>query len=89
MEQWEESANEYREEKRMLRVGPEELERAAKRVRAEDVKEVMKSHRDIVKKAIYAGSTPDIDVSKVPTTDIMTTTPVTSNKRTKGTNAHF
>ena len=40
MEQWEESANEYREEKRMLRVGPEELERVAKRVimRAEDVK---------------------------------------------------
>ena len=73
----------------MLRVGPEELERAAKRVRAEDVKEVMKAHRDIVKEAAHAGSTPDIDVSKVTTTDTMNTTPVTSNKRMKGTNAHF
>ena len=50
---------------------------------------MMEAHRDIVKKAVYAGSTPDIDTSMVPTTDMMNTTPVTSSKRTKGTNAHF
>ena len=74
---------------RMLRIGPEELGREAKRVRAEDVKEVMKAHREEVKKAVYAGSTPDIDMSEVATTDMMNTTPVTSSKRTRGTDAHF
>ena len=33
MEQWEATVNAHREEKRMLRVGPEELEREGKRVR--------------------------------------------------------
>ena len=80
MELWEVTMNEYREERRMLRVGPEELERETKRVRAEEVKEVMKAHRDTMKKAVYAGSTPDIDVSDVATTDMMNTTVVTSNK---------
>ena len=89
MEQWEVTVNAYREERRMLRIGPEELGREAKRVRAEDVKEVMKAHREEVKKAVYAGSTPDIDMSEVATTDMMNTTPVTSSKRTRGTDAHF
>ena len=35
-------------------VGRRELDREAKRVRAEDVKEVMKAHREEVKKAVYA-----------------------------------
>ena len=34
-------------------MGPEELERVAKRVRAEAVKEVMSEHRDKVKRAVY------------------------------------
>ena len=89
MEQWEVTINAYREERRMLRVGPEELEREAKRVRVEDVKEVMKAHREEVKNAVYAGSTPDIDMSEVATTDMVNTTPVTSSKRTRGTDAHF
>ena len=84
MEQWEATENEHREGKRMLRVGPEELERVAKKVKAADVKEVMEAHRDIVKKAVYAGSTPDIDMSKVATTDMVNTTPVTFSKRTRG-----
>ena len=45
MEQWEVTMNAYREERRMLRVGPEEMEREAKRVRVEDVKEAMKAQR--------------------------------------------
>ena len=89
MEQWEVTMNAYREERRMLRVGPEELEREAKRIRVEDVKEVMKAHREEVKKAVYAGSTPDIDMSEVANTDMVNTTPVTSSKRTRGTDAHF
>ena len=70
--------------------GPiEKLEREAKKVRKEDVKEVMKAHREQVKKAMYAGSTPDIDMGEVTTTDMVDTTPVTSSKRTRGTDAHF
>jgi hypothetical protein len=80
MEQWEGTMNAYREERMMLRVGPEEMEREAKRVRVEDVKEVMNAHtcREEVKKAEYAGSAPDIDMSEVATTDMVNTTPVTS-----------
>lgn len=91
MEQWEVTMNAYREERRMLRVCPEELERETKRMRVEEVKEVTNTHREEVKKAVYAGLTPDIDVGKVTTTDnvVMNTTPMTSNKRTKGTGAHF
>ena len=58
-------------------------------MRVEDVKEVMKAHREEVKKAIYAGSPPDIDTSEMATTDMVYTTPVTSSKRTRGTDAHF
>ena len=89
IEQWEANVNEYREERRMLRIGPEELGRQAKRVRAEDVKGVMRAHREEVKKAVYAGSTPEIDMGEVPTTDMVNTTPMTSSKRTRGTDAHF
>jgi hypothetical protein len=81
--------NAHREEKRMLRVGPVELEREGKRVRVEDVKEVMKAHTEQVKKAMYAGSTPDIDMGEVTTTDMVNTAPMTSSKRTRGTDAHF
>ena len=81
--------NAYREERRMLRVGPEELEREAKRISVENVREMMKAHREEVKKAVYAGSTPDIDMSEVAKTDMVNTTPVTSSKRTRGTDAHF
>ena len=89
MEQWEVTVNAYREERRMLRVGPEELERESKRIRVEDVKEVVKAHREEVEKAVYAGSAPDIDMSEVAKIDMMNTTPVTSSKRTRGTDAHF
>ena len=53
------------------------------------MKEVMKAHREEVKKAVYAGSTPDIDTSEVANTDMVNTTPVTSSKRKRGTGAHF
>ena len=43
MELWEVTMNAYREERRMMMVGPGEMEREAKRVRVEDVKEVMKA----------------------------------------------
>ena len=89
MEQWDVTMNAYREERRMLRVCHEETEREAKRVRVEDVKEVMKAHREGVQKAIYAGSTPDIDMREVAKTDTISKTPVTSSKRTRGTDAHF
>ena len=42
-----------------------------------------------MKKAVYAGSTPDIDMCEVAKTDMLSTTPVTSSKRTRGTDAHF
>ena len=80
--------NAYMEERRMLRVGPEELEREAKSIRVEDVKGMMKAHREEVKKAIYEGSTADIDTSEVANADIMRTAPVTSSKRTRETETH-
>ena len=55
----------------------------------EDVKEVMRAHKEEVKKAVCAGSTPDIDMGEVTTTDMVNTTPVTCGKRTRGTDAHF
>ena len=89
MKQWEATVNAHKEEKRMLRVGPEELEREAKKVRVKDVKEVMKAHREQVKNAVYAGSIPGIDAGEMTTTDMANTTPVTSSKRTRGIDAHF
>ena len=68
MEQWEVTVNASREERRMSRVGPEELGREAKRARVEDVKEAMKVHMEEMKKGVYAGSTPDIDMSEVANT---------------------
>ena len=58
-------------------------------MRVEEVRGAMKTHREEVKKAVYAGSTPDIGMSKVITTGMMSTAPVTSGKRTNGTDAHF
>ena len=52
-----------------------ELGRGAKRIRVEDVKGVMKAHREEVKEAVNAGSTPDIDMSEVASTDMVNTTP--------------
>ena len=70
VEQWEGSTNKYREESKKdaeshVRVSPEEIESVAKRVRTEEAKEVTKAHTDTVEKAVYAGSTSDIDVDKV------------------------
>ena len=45
VEQWEATVNAYREDRRMLRVDPEELERETKRMRAEEVREVTKTHQ--------------------------------------------
>ena len=53
------------------------------------MKEVMKAHREQVKEAMYADATPDIEMGEVTTTDMVNTTPMTSGKRTRGTDAHF
>jgi hypothetical protein len=61
-------------------VGPEEVERETKRLKA--AVKVVVEHRGIMKRARYAGSTPDMDTGGNNTTDMLHTTPMQSAKRT-------
>ena len=87
--EWQVETNEWREGKRLLRVSEEEVDTEAKRLRKAADKDVIAAHRDIIKRAKYAGSTLDIDTSGTNTTEMVNTTPMTSGKRTRGTRAHF
>ena len=49
----------------------------------------MAVHRNIIKKAIMAGTTPNIDMGHVPLVHMSDTVSVLSSRRTKGGNAHF
>ena len=67
---------------RKPRVGPNEVERETKKLKAAVAKRVVAEHRGIMKKARYAGSTLDIDTGGNNTTDMLHTTPMQSAKRT-------
>ena len=82
MAEWEETENEWREANKKLRVGPEEVERETKRLKSTVATRVVAEHRGIMKRARYAGSTPDMDTSGDNTTDMIHTTPMQSAKRT-------
>ena len=82
MAEWEDTENEWREARQKLRVGPEEMEREAKRLKATVATRVIAEHRGTTKRARYAGSTPDIDTSGSDTTVMMHTTPMQSAKKT-------
>ena len=82
MAEWEETENEWREANKKLRVGPEEVERETKKLKATVAKRVVAEHRGIMRRARYAGSTPDMDTGGNSTTDMLHTTPMQSAKRT-------
>ena len=89
LREWERSTNEQREEERQLRVSPEELHRVVKKARKSAEQQVVAAHRDIIKKAIMAGTNPNIDMGHAPLVNMLDTVPVLSSKRTKGEDAHF
>ena len=82
MAEWEETENEWREANKKLRVGPEEVERETKKLKATVAKRVVAEHRGIMRRARYAGSTPDMDTGGNSTTDMLHTTPMQSAKKT-------
>ena len=89
LREWERSTNEKREGVRQLRVSPEELHRVTKKARKSAKQQVVAAHRDIIKKAIMAGTTPNIDMGHAPLVNMSDTIPVLSSKRTRGKDAHF
>ena len=89
LREWERSTNEQREGECQLRVSPEELHRVAKKARKSADQEVVAAHRKIIKRAVMAGSTPNIDMGLAPLVNMMDTVPVLSSKRTRGEDAHF
>ena len=89
LREWERSTNEQREGERRLRVSPEELHRVAKKARKSAEQQVAAAHRNIIKKAVMAGTTPNIDMGHAPLVTMADTVPVLSSKRTRNEDAHF
>ena len=78
-----------REGERQLRVSPEELYRVVKGARKLAEQQVVAAHRNIITKAVMAGTTPNIDMRHVPLVNMADTVPVLSSKRTRNEAAHF
>ena len=61
----------------------------AKKARKSADQEVVAAHKKIIKRAVMAGSTPNIDMGLAPLVNMIDTVPVLSSKRTRGEDAHF
>ena len=72
-----------------MRVSPEELHRVAKKARKSAKQQVAAAHRNMIRKAVMAGATTNIDMGHAPLVTMADTVPVLSSKRTRNEDAHF
>ena len=72
-----------------MRVSPEELHRVAKKARKSAKQQVAAAHRNMIRKAVMAGATTNIDMGHAPLVTMADTVPVLSSKRTRNGDAHF